>query len=128
MLSQTKDKWEYGQVETAMCLWEAFLELQGETGADNLPTELAEKLCEIRSQHGSFVMRAVIAGLADDCDSAWEAREALDGQDHIAFDFEFCPEFIAGALDSGLLTQSINNQYGGNRRLPPMADGPSRLS
>jgi hypothetical protein len=34
----------------------------------------------MRGNHGSFVMRAVIASLADDCDSAWVAREALDGE------------------------------------------------
>jgi hypothetical protein len=114
MLSQTSSTWTYGQVETAMCLWEAYMELQGEVGADKLPTELAEKLCEIRGNHGSFVMRAVVASLADDCDKAWEAREALDGQDHIAFDFEFCPTFIAGALESGLLDRAVASQYGGD--------------
>jgi hypothetical protein len=97
-----------------MCLWEAFMDLQGEVGADKLPTELAEKLCEMRGNHGSYVMRAVVASLADDCDTAWEAREALNGDDHIAFDFEFCPSFIAGALDSGLLERAISGQYGGD--------------
>jgi hypothetical protein len=34
--------------------------------------------------------------------------------DHIAFDFEFCPTFIAGALESGLLERAIAGQYGGD--------------
>lgn len=113
MKTQTKDTWTYGQVETALCLWEAVLNFHWCTEGEE-----KQQLEQMFANHGSFTMRAVIASIADDCDKAWEARAALNGDDHIAFDFEFCPDFISGALKSGLIDRALNVQYGGSSDLP----------
>jgi hypothetical protein len=110
MKNQATDKWSYSQVETAICLWEAVLNFHWCTEGEE-KTQLEEMF----GNHGSFTMRAAIASLADDCDLAWEAREALTlGNYHIAFDFEFCPSFISGALKSGLIERALTSQYGGD--------------
>jgi hypothetical protein len=101
--------WRYGQVETALCLWEAMLDYRDPHAM--VDPAMRDKVDHMFGDNGSFTMRAAVASLADDCDEAWEAREALDGDDHIAFDFEFCPNFLAGAINSGLLETAISWQY-----------------
>lgn len=99
-----------GEVETALCLWEAYIELQmGEHG--KIPNDEADAFTELRSEHGSYVMRAVMRDLVADCDKAFEAAKALGAPEADCFDFEFCPAFLRGAMDSGLLSQKIEAQY-----------------
>jgi hypothetical protein len=74
MKKQVTDKWEYHEVETALCLWEAVLNFHWCSKGEE-----KQQLEQMFSDHGSFTMRAAIAGLADDCDKAWEAHAALTG-------------------------------------------------
>lgn len=108
--------WTYGRVETALCLWEAVLDTRTigyareQKGED--PGDTYRKLEALFDGHGSFGMRAAVASIVPECDRAWEAKQALLGEDqHEAFDFEFCPQFIADALANGLLDQASEWQY-----------------
>lgn len=100
------------EVETALCLWEAFIDGQLETCHDGRPTEYAEQLCEMRSQHGSFTVRHAIMALVEDAEIAWEALQAMEGSvGHICFDFEFCPMFLRGKIENGDLGLAAETQW-----------------
>ena len=110
----TDTTFTYSEAETIACLMEACCDMEQlhRDGKDHPNAKAGEKLLEHRGNHGSFTLRAALISLADDCEKAWQAHQALT-DDHIAFDFEFCPIFLAGALESGLFDQAIQAQYGG---------------
>jgi len=70
-------------VETAMCLWEAALELR-----DDLPN-LDARWEEI----GTVALRHEIMALIEPCEVAWNAARAA-GTEQIPFDWEHCPAFL----------------------------------
>lgn len=115
MAARTFDE---GAVMTALCLWEAWLDFEtigyAKQQKGEEPGDTYRVLNEFRDSHGSFTCRQLMIDLAEDCDLAWEARDALNGQSDIAFDFEFCPDFLAGAAANGVLDEKIKQQYGGH--------------
>lgn len=120
------DTWSYIQVETALCLWEAVCDLRTigyekqQKGEDS--GETFSELERLFDGSGSFTMRAAVASIVDECEVAWEAVKALHGGDYPdSFDFDFCPAFISGAIDSGLLSRAINAQYGSHDPVPAKA-------
>jgi hypothetical protein len=120
------DTWSYAQVETALCLWEAVCDLRT-AGFDKQqksedPGETYLMLEGLFDGSGSFTMRAAVASIVDDCEVAWEAATAMNGGDYDgSFDFDFCPTFIAGAIDSGLLGRAVDAQYGQHMPEPARA-------
>jgi hypothetical protein len=120
------DTWSYIQVETALCLWEAICDLRtigfdkNKAGED--PGETYLKLEQLFDGAGSYTMRAAVASIVDECDVAWEVATALHGGDYPdSFDFDFCPAFISGAIDSGLLGRAVDAQYGSHEPVPAKA-------
>jgi hypothetical protein len=108
--------WRYGQVETALCLWEAVVDMRtagyAKVKAGEDPGDSYRAIENLFNGMGSFGMRAVIASIVPECDRAWEAKQALLGSDHDeAFDFDFCPQFIDDALGNGLLSQALDWQH-----------------
>lgn len=92
------------EVMTALCLWEAMLELRGDTQVTtDSPIE------QLWETYGSFSMRQCAIDLTHDCEVAWTAAEALGYED--SFDFDFCPSFIAGALESGLFDAKLDAKH-----------------
>lgn len=70
-------------VETAMCLWEAALELR-----DELPA-----LDEAWEKVGTAALRHTIIAMVPACEKAWEdARETET--EHQPYDWEHCPHFL----------------------------------
>lgn len=105
-----------GQVLTALCLWEAWLDFEAigyakqQKGEE--PGNTYTVLNELRENHGSFCCRQMMIDITPDCDAAFEAARALHGGEYPeAFDFEFCPNFLAGAAASGLLDEKMQLQY-----------------
>jgi hypothetical protein len=108
-------QWNYGQVETALCLWEAVVDMRTigwtkqKAGED--PGDEYRALETYFDGHGSFSMRAIIASMVPECDRTWEAKKAIANSDDCeAFDFEFCPEFIVASLSNGLMEQAAEWQ------------------
>ncbi|WP_109798666.1 hypothetical protein [Novosphingobium meiothermophilum] len=82
-------------VETAMCLWEAYL-----TADVHLVGEPKARLDVLREKEGTAALRSTIADLAPACDAAWDAAEKA-GTQHEPFDWEHCPRWLAQwALDN----------------------------
>lgn len=103
-LEASRPKWTDDEMQTAMCLWEAWLDLEKE---DNV---LGRHMQMIREDNGAYATRSLVAGLVIDCDLAWDAYTALDGDD-IAFDWEFVPEFLTGVVESGRLGEAAEEQW-----------------
>jgi hypothetical protein len=109
--------WTYSEVETALCLWEEVCGIMSagyakqKAGED--PGDSYRKLEQMWNGGGSFTMRAAVASMVDECSLAWEALTALnpDYADGNSFDFDFCPKFIADALDNGIFKQALEWQY-----------------
>jgi hypothetical protein len=95
------------EVMTALCLWEAWLTLEQGDLAEQ--ADLRAKMEELRDANGSFCMRQAMIDITRDCDTAWEAAEAL-GYDE-SFDFDFCYEFLIGWINDGRLADRIMQQY-----------------
>jgi hypothetical protein len=107
--------WDERQVITALCLWEATLGLSESGESDKKvgkePSAHWHTLTRLWDGVGVFTMRAAVADLAEDCDEAFKAAIALGYDD--SFDFDFCPEFLRGAIESGRLEKAIDRQFGG---------------
>lgn len=118
-LTNDSTRWTYSEVETALCLWEAVVDYRtagyAKEKAGEDPGGTYVVLEEHFGNYGSFTMRAVVASMADVCNDAWTAMVELNGgdppDDMIAFDFDFCPKFIADALENGLFEQAITWQH-----------------
>lgn len=100
-----RPQWTTDEVHTAMCLWEAYQELQGSGDYD-----LRKQLDAIREAHGTCSLRLLLIDMVKDCDIAWEAKAALNG-DAESFDWDFVPEFLAGQVRSGRLTADAAHQW-----------------
>lgn len=98
--------WTDDEVHTAMCLWEAYEDLQMNSDDE----ELKQLLTTIRDGHGTCSLRLLLIDLVKDCDLAWEAYEALNG-DGIAFDWEFVPEFLAQQVREGRIAHDAEYQW-----------------
>lgn len=75
-------------VEAAMCLWEAVLDLLADV-PERAGDPIAEKLRECVDGIGYMELRSRIADLAHEC-SVEYSRLDYDG----SFDWDFCPAFI----------------------------------
>src|SRR4051812_35788431 len=72
-------------IETAMCLWEALLE-----------NRRREDYNAVWDKHGAWDLRHRCIALASHCDDVWQAFE---GNDLWAFDWEYCPVYVAHCVD-----------------------------
>jgi hypothetical protein len=102
-------QWTSDEVHTAMCLWEAWLELENQQALGK-ETELAIEMQRLREAHGTCSLRLMLVSAVKDCDIAWEAYEALQG-DSICFDWEFVPEFLAGQVLEGRFSDDNVHQW-----------------
>lgn len=95
-------------METAMCLWEAALDLR-----DRLPT-----LHEEWERAGTVPIRHAIIALVPDCEAAWVAARAA-GTEQEPYDWEHCPAFLIskyGPLVSQYFYQAVYLAPDGYRR------------
>lgn len=79
----TGGAWTTANTETAMCLWEAALELR-------------ERLPELQRSwraNGTSAMRHAIMALVDECEASWEAARVA-GTENEPYDWEHCPAFL----------------------------------
>jgi hypothetical protein len=106
---------DYATVETGLCLWEAAVDIMtagyAKEKAGEDPGDAYRKYQAFHDGVGSFTMRAAVFSLSDECSKAWEVKVALTGGDPGCFDFEFCPAFLVGTLDSGLMEQAVDWQH-----------------
>jgi hypothetical protein len=107
---------DYRVVETGLCLWEAAVDLmtagftKEKAGED--PGDTYRKYQAFHDGVGSFTMRAAVFSLSDECNTAWQVHVDLCGDNEpMCFDFEFCPAFLVGTLDSGLMEQAVDWQH-----------------
>lgn len=80
--------WGASNVETAMCLWEAFLEFL---------SQQEPQACALTEIDGIRHARTVVMGWAHECDAAWEEAR-VNGTADDPFDWEFCPNFLTRKL------------------------------
>lgn len=114
---QPNATFSYSEIENVTCLIEAMNEMenaalhprQGKTS--EVWITAGQRFLDLRGNHGSFTLRAAVASLADECQTAWNAVTALTNDEPPCFDFEFCYDFLIGALDNGLLRLAIDLQY-----------------
>lgn len=74
-------------VETAMCLWEALLEIRDSDTAARAWFEA----------EGTVSMRHVVISWVPECEAKWEADEAA-GTPLVPYDWEHCPDFVRRKL------------------------------
>lgn len=97
-----------GEMVTGMCLWEAWMELTKDRPA---PTDQVYALAiQLHDGIGAYGMRSVMSDLVRDCDAAWDAASKLE-QAPDSFDWDFCPNFLRGAVLNGRIEQLIAKQY-----------------
>lgn len=77
-------------LETAMCLWEAVLDLRltGDLRAEALIDEA-----------GTSGARHTVLSWIDQCEDVWEQSRA-EGIELIPYDWEHCPAFLSAKLDA----------------------------
>lgn len=98
---------------TAMCLWEAWLaEIRNSSRAGDNP--VAIEMERLQVVHGTATMREVVAGLAEVCDTAWDAASQLEDCD--SFDWDFCPAWLHGLVESGQLMETSYAVWRGTPR------------
>ncbi len=78
------------RIETAMCLWEAFLEAEHDQSP---PPHPYPNLRKMREDYGTWTVRHEIITACDKCDEAWLALSE-DERDSLSFDWEFCPDWL----------------------------------
>tara|TARA_Y100000401_G_C8206985_1_gene166488 strand:- start:167 stop:424 length:258 start_codon:yes stop_codon:yes gene_type:complete len=71
------------EVETALCLWEAYLR----SGDDVYP-----ELTKIQEQQGICVVREHIMELAHECAKSYSNLSRKEG---FSFDLDFCPQWLS---------------------------------
>lgn len=74
-------------VETAMCLWEAYV------SGDGLDDETKATLEAYREEHGTVILRHHIIALVEACEAQWEA-DRVAGTEQVPYDWEHCPAFL----------------------------------
>ena len=92
---------------TAMCLWEAWLEIRNTSTPGDL---VAEEMERLQGEHGVASIREVVLGLVPACELAWKAAHALGYDD--CFDWEFCPDFLRGVVERGQLLETSFLMWG----------------
>lgn len=111
---------------TAMCLWEAWMDLVNLASAENVEPRargLAEEAQRLQDHHGVFTIRGALTDLVQSCDDGWLALLELTDDDAPVFGWEWCPRFVKDALGNGLMRQAIEGQYGGQRVTPRVLAG-----
>lgn len=84
------------EMEAALCLWEAMLDLRGKLPKLNAEFE----------NHGAWAMRTTAIDLAAHCEQVW--KELTNNEDDtVTFDWEFCPEYIAVWVEADCLKLPI---------------------
>jgi hypothetical protein len=73
------------EMEAALCLWEAMLELR-----EKLPRLDAEF-----DAHGQWAMRQAAIALAPHSEQVWQVISDNGNDDTVTYDWEFCPEYIS---------------------------------
>jgi hypothetical protein len=81
-------KYTPANVETAMCLWEAFLSALGDD--DARAREFIDPIGAVEARH------TIISWVAE-CEAAWEADRAA-GTELVPYDWEHCPAFLERKL------------------------------
>lgn len=114
------------ELVTAMCLWEAWLDLDAVLRAENPDPrafEAAQVAQDMEAGHGSFTVRAALVDLVKPCDDGWRAVGALTDDDAPVFDWEWCPRFLIDALANGMMRQALDNQYTSQKCGARLGDG-----
>lgn len=78
--------------EVAACLWEAALDLK----ASKTPT--GETVRRYFEANGTANVRLEVCQLASDCETAWRALSEDEQDKAGAFDWEFCPDWLASRM------------------------------
>lgn len=90
-------------VETAMCLWEAALELRnyptaGIPAKNYTPKERSSVLLDnLWERDGTVTMRHTIISWVPECEAEWEA-DREKGTELVPYDWEHCPAFLERKL------------------------------
>lgn len=77
-------------LETAMCLWEAFLEPTDNIGIEALKRGLTDL-------NGTSAVRHMVISWVDECERAWEIDRDL-GRENVPYDWGHCPAFLKEKL------------------------------
>jgi hypothetical protein len=88
-LRQSEARSRKSELETAMCLWEAFID-PGESA-------VAQTYAAVRVRYGSIGLRHAVSQIVLPCDIGWAALSPE--HDPVAFDFEYCPLFLATCVE-----------------------------
>lgn len=102
VLSTYNQRFSWIEVETAVCLWEAYLDAENAawTKAKDEGTEvITPAYLNQRGEIGSYALRHAVMGLVRGVDKLW----ARFPPDTLIFDWEFCPLVIAHGIDWGTL-------------------------
>lgn len=112
-------------LETAACLWEAVLEMEG-VDLTLLPkgranrAEIGERALAIkaaRERVGTVGLRLTVIGWTEAVDAAWKAADdpkgtGYGGEYPHAFDWDFVPYWIAENVDWGTVYPSMRSAGG----------------
>lgn len=97
---------------TAMCLWQAFLDLSGGTRKrGKAEKELRERADEMLSDEGAFTMRNALVRLVAPCMEGWNDFRSSEPDGSEQFDWEWCPKFVRAAMQDGSLEAAIAAEY-----------------
>lgn len=86
---------DYSHIETTLCLWESFLDIEGAI----TPRPQTELLRKLRGNLGSYELRRIMHELAIHAEKMWFKTLADEERDSWVFDWEFCPAFMMYAVD-----------------------------
>lgn len=87
-------------LETAMCLWEAVLDMRAALDHATLDDPRLPTLKALDSEfekYGTSAMRNHVASWVEECEAAWEADQAA-GTELVPYDWEHCPAFVMRKL------------------------------
>lgn len=77
------------EVETAMCLWEAYLDRLRSDAGDPIRAKIVSYI----ESEGYASTRMHVLDLCKECDTEW-AKLSDDDKGSMTFDWDFCPAFI----------------------------------
>lgn len=100
-------RWTDDEMHTAMCLWEAYMQVQDD---EEISIDVRQRFDELRA-FGTCSLRLLLVDVVKDCDLAWEAAAALGDGCYGSFDWDFVPQFLIGAVMSGRLATAAENQW-----------------
>lgn len=76
------------ELETAMALWEAVIDIDS--------GRLAAPWAAFREGNGTAAFRSVVAGFVKACEADWTLLEGAYG---MSFDWDFCPRWLLDRVD-----------------------------